>query len=396
MGGNNKGSAALDKTMANCYSGLPSRARMMCFQSENAPIRSYCLCERAPLKGNQSLNFNSATKKSYWGGVMRCSGSYCVGCWSKVRKDHINTSVSALKWASSNGNTILFGTFTMPTGDLQEMADALNLGWKSVNYLVRIRAQRAGLRVGSSIGLDQTLKLKSSLKKSTHLHIHAIFIFDGELAGTHVRELIKSMKNTFIKKISSVAGVVPSREAQKVLSVKKGDEALARYISKDVDESKLALETLDSRFKTSFNGLSFHQLFLRAYEGDERALRLYRYFLSTMKGRKALRVSKVLKEMSELHQEEEQDEVTEEVAVTTTLAMSTEFFRALHLLKAQVQAFELFERTMLRTGGELVAACCYPEFLTLFHLCEQSISSDKFMNANDWVEAIIDSDIFLI
>ena len=100
--------------------------------------------------------------------------------------------------------------------------------------------------------------------------------------------------------------------------------------------------------------------------------------------------------MSELHQEEEQDEVVEEVAVTTTLAMSTELFRALHLLKAQVQAFELFERTILRTGGELVAACCYPEFLTLFHLCEQSISNDKFMNANDWVEAIIDSDIFLI
>ena len=68
--------------------------------------------------------------------------------------------------------------------------------------------------------------------------------------------------------------------------MKKGDEALARYISKDVDESRLALETLDSRFKISFNGLSFHQLFLRAYEGDERALRLYRYFLSTMKGRK--------------------------------------------------------------------------------------------------------------
>ena len=394
--GTSRGVAALDNTMANCYGSLPSRARMLRFQSENAPIRSYCLCERAPLKGNQSLNFNPATRKSYWGGVMRCSGSYCVGCWSKVRKGHIETTVNALRWASGVGNTVLFATFTMPTGDLQEMVTALNLGWKSVNDLVRTRALRAGLRVGTSIGLDQTFKLERALKKSTHLHIHAIFVFDGKLAGVHVRDLIRSMKDTFIKRISSVAGVVPSREAQKILSVKKGDDALARYISKDVDASKLALETLDSRFKISSSGISFHQLFMRAYDGGERALSLYRYFLSTMKGRKALRVSKVLLELAELHEEELEEEVTEEVLETTSVEMSTEFFRALHLLKAQVQAFELFEQTMLRTGGELAAACSYPEFLLFFRLCEESMRNERFMNANDWVEAIVDTEIFVV
>tara|TARA_Y100000592_G_C5464796_1_gene316081 strand:+ start:16 stop:1371 length:1356 start_codon:yes stop_codon:yes gene_type:complete len=378
-----------------------SRARLARFQADYAPLTSYKMCKRALIPHKRGeLSFNSKHQRASWKGLMTCNGSDCVWCYAKVRSCMLSDSVRALKWASSQNNTIMFATFTQRTHYLPNQIKALNSGIKAVNDYLLSKTKRAGIKFGASVGLDVTFNIEAS---TAHKHSHNIYVFDTCLDEEMIKEFISGMKSSYIEATIKTGSPRPLPAHQHIEVVTKADERLAKYITKadalesDEDVSKLACEVYWDKTKEGKKGLSLYQLMALGIQGVKGAIKLYQHYLLSSHRKKKYRTTKQMIAFANLYEEEEEVVALaceDEEVIITRVPFSNEFFDALVSLRLEGEAFELFESNLQSRVRLEPLLPSNKRFLKFIELCSTSVIYEKTLSREDWKEIIIDSEVF--
>jgi hypothetical protein len=366
-----------------------TRSKRMRLQHYYAPTPSLRLCGCVPLKSQRTgILFNHSRGKARYSGVQTCDNSLCVSCYFKKRGEIAEVVTKALKSAKRRNDYASFLTLTMPTMEVETQFQAITKAWNVVNINIRRFFERRGLQYGYGSGIDLTITPGNFGK--AHIHIHACLIaFQGssspsrpnsisDLEHSELEALICKAWRTSIEKST---GKITSDEAQLLKRITDYDEAVSLYTMKATDDGNTAKEVL-SLWNKRGAGLSWLDFVLLCSE-EPTLIPQYQDILRSLKNKKLVRLSNLLKAYVEEEEDQGDLEETEEDE-TSFIQYSPEFHKALVKSGLSYYALDLVEEYYSSKRHK-------DKFSTLLELAALSLHHHRSLMVTDWVEILLDA-----
>ena len=294
--------------------------RRMNVQYRYSPIKSHHSCLRNPIP-NRGIVYDD----NGFSGVQLCGSSTCQHC---ATKKHIKTAEVLTNIISNSAKTKKYWllTLTIPTAcSIFKQVTVLKDAYGTWIDSITKAARRAGEEIAVSWAMDATFDLSTG---KHHLHKHAIVRTD---LNTRI-DWEDRLYRLWSKAVRSKGGGETTKEAFYFKEVKTSGQA-AKYLFKS------AKEAIINQSKTSpvnsnrvgWNGLA--DAILGANDDIiDRLVKMYRDFISAVRGRKWFAIAKKMKE--DFVEPTPEDEVLAIVDVESEerikpMAVSPHFHRAL-------------------------------------------------------------------
>jgi hypothetical protein len=255
-------------------------------------------CRRDPHGQSEFVGIVSGDQGAAYTGLQTCTSLWaCPVCSAKVRHERaLRIARCALNWASDGGG-LVFPTLTLAHRKSDSLADTLGhlLGaWKAVSRSGTYR------RVCRRLGVRHSIRAVEITYgyNGWHPHLHLLLFTQSDLSPADLRDYWATVLRIWQAYVERhhLRPIDPSRAVYvkaASLTSRKGLEVLGEYLSKAQDGYGIAAEMVRGDLKRGRSKASRSPFALAesAVAGDREALRLWREYEQTTKGRHVLEVS---------------------------------------------------------------------------------------------------------
>lgn len=257
--------------------------RRMNVQYAFSPIKSHHSCLRNPIPNSKVVYDDNGIS-----GLQLCGSSTCQHC---ARKKHIETAEKLINIISNSSKRHKFGllTLTIPTAcSIFKQVIVLKDAYKTWIDSVRKAARRAGEDIAVSWAFDATFDLATG---KHHLHKHAIVRTDPNTKIDWEHRLYR----LWSKAVRQSGGGDTTKQAFYFEEIQTSGQA-AKYLFKAANEAIInQSKNMGQSTKTGWNGLA--DAILEATEDTrDRLVKMYRDFISAVKGKKWFYIAKKMNE----------------------------------------------------------------------------------------------------
>ncbi len=362
----------------NIWDNSKSTVDVEWFQGEYSPTKSMRLCNRCTIPTQSpELRFNPKTGKARFTGLMSCDNPLCVHCYSRVRKDAVESTARALTAARNENWEGMFLTLTLPKMAVETQLVVLNKCFNNITVNIRNWCKNRGIAFAYTFGLDFTVNPSKSYDAQIHSHIHTPFLF-SKLNDNQKIEIKNKIIGWWIKSVMKTTGKAPVASAQDIRPIIDWDSDVAAYTMK-INAVKTAREAIDGVKKSSAYGYGWLEFVeLCAASLNPKLIAIYQRIVAAFKGKKFFRLNKTMKELAEVEIEEEKHDEVEEVVVK----MSKNLFIAvqeLDLKQLWLSVFADYNKTgNNRSLYELIIA-----------YCDESMRKQDDISVNEWIDNLM-------
>ena len=248
-------------------------------------------CHVLKIKGKErQVLRRQETRRAFLHGFQTCGSPHlCTICGPKISERRKSEIEGAMGVAEGLGLTVKMGTFTIPHGigdDLADLFEAMLSAWRITS------TSRAGKLLRKTLGLVGYIRVLETTDgvNGFHPHFHVLFFFDKECTDECVKSMFLPLwRNAVIKKglglISDIFGVQVQGAEHAAAYVSKGSWSIAHEMAKG------------NAKKSRTGGYSMMELLRKSADRCARSTKRFQIYAEAIHGKRHMYWSQGLKKL---------------------------------------------------------------------------------------------------